>query len=141
MFSRFFVLGEKFEDKNSEEDGGKRLVIILDEIEHSLHPEWQRGVLNNLIEFLPLVFTTVETIQIILATNVPFIIADIPTSNIVYLEKSKSQTEKVQTQIVDKSSQTFAANIHSLLMSNFFMETTIGKFSEQKIKKNSQLFK
>ncbi|MEM4992373.1 hypothetical protein WKH56_07530 [Priestia sp. SB1] len=135
MFSRFFVLAEKFKGENSEEDGNERLVILLDEIEHSLHPEWQRGILNNLIEFLPIVFDTVETLQIILATNVPFIIADIPTSNIIYLEKNEVQTEKGHTQIVDKPSQTFAANIHSLLMSNFFMDTTIGKFSEQKIKK------
>lgn len=126
MYSRFYALGEDFQDSK---DSGINLSILLDEVEHSLHPEWQRRMINNLIEFLPLAFTTAETIQIIMATNVPFIIADIPTNNIIYLEKKDGKT-----QIVDKPEQTFAANIHSLLRSNFFMDTTIGKFSEEKIK-------
>ncbi|MDU9694214.1 hypothetical protein O0Q50_23800 [Priestia aryabhattai] len=129
MFSRFFELGILFNYGDPAKESNKRIVILLDEIEHSLHPEWQRRILSNLIEFLPLVFTTAATIQVILATNVPFIVADIPTSNIIYLEKNKGLT-----QVVDKPNQTFAANIHSLLMSNFFMDTTIGKFSEEKIK-------
>ncbi|MED4284973.1 AAA family ATPase [Priestia megaterium] len=142
MYSRFYALGKEFVEINAAnasrrkkdpnykvKDSGINLSILLDEVEHSLHPEWQRKILSNLIEFLPLAFTTAKTIQVVIATNVPFIIADIPTSNIIYLEKTDGQT-----QIVDKPEQTFAANIHSLLMSNFFMDTTIGKFSEQKIK-------
>lgn len=142
MYSRFYALGKEFEERNADiakeraknpkcdkKDSGVNISILLDEVEHSLHPEWQRRIINDLIEFFPLAFTTAKTIQVIMATNVPFIIADIPTSNVIYLEKVGRQTR-----IVDKPEQTFAANIHSLLMSNFFMNTTLGKFSEQKIK-------
>ncbi|QJX80134.1 AAA family ATPase [Priestia megaterium] len=134
MYSRFFALGKEFREESAKEIkdiryDGKNLIILLDEVEHSLHPEWQRRIINDLIEFLPLAFTTAESIQVVIATNVPFIIADIPTNNVIYLEKDKGKV-----QIVNKPSQTFTANIHSLLMSNFFMDATIGRFSEQKIK-------
>lgn len=142
MYSRFYALGKEFKKINADKakeraknpncemkDSGINLSILLDEVEHSLHPEWQRRIINDLIEFLPLAFTTAKTIQVIMATNVPFIIADIPTNNIIYLEKIDGKT-----QVVNKPEQTFASNIHSLLISNFFMDATIGKFSEQKIK-------
>ncbi|RAS75717.1 AAA family ATPase [Priestia endophytica] len=135
IYSRFFELKDK--------DVGESVVILLDEIEHSLHPEWQRRLIKNLIEYLPYVFANCKSIQIILATNVPFLIADIPTKNIVYLERNKSE---VRDEIrVDSTSeivtQTFAANIHSLLVNNFFMDSTIGEFSARKIEELIQILK
>ncbi|MEH6966222.1 AAA family ATPase [Priestia megaterium] len=127
IYSRFFSI--------SKEDLGDNLVILLDEIEHSLHPEWQRILINNLLEYLPYVYSKCKSIQIVLATNVPFLIADIPTQNIIYLERKQldGAEEKVPTN-KEIFTQTFAANIHSLLMNNFFMDSTIGQFSERKIK-------
>ncbi|MFP7486471.1 AAA family ATPase [Priestia filamentosa] len=124
IYSRFFEL--------KKENINKNVVILLDEIEHSLHPEWQRRLIHNLIEYLPYVFSNSESIQIILATNVPFLIADIPTKNIIYLDKDEGEEGTVNKQGV--FSQTFAANIHNLLIHNFFMDSTIGEFSAQKIK-------
>lgn len=146
IYSRFYNL-KSFELK-------KNLIILLDEIEHSLHPEWQRNLLDNLIGYLPNVFTESESIQIVLATNVPFLIADIPTRNVVYLEKKKNEENKKnkenkEAKIEAKTNedtneeldnkkkfinQTFAANVHSLLMNNFFMQSTLGKFSERRIR-------
>lgn len=127
IYSRFFSI--------SNEDLGDNVVILLDEIEHSLHPEWQRRLINNLLEYLPYVYSRCKSIQIVLATNVPFLIADIPTQNIIYLERKQLDDigEKVPTNH-EVFTQTFAANIHSLLMNNFFMDSTIGQFSERKIR-------
>lgn len=127
IYSRFLSLSEKTKDEN--------VVILLDEVEHSLHPEWQRSIIYDLIRFLQLAFKDSKTIQIIIATNVPFIIADIPTRNIIYLEKFNGKAK-----VIKKEGQTFASNIHSLLMSNFFMETTIGSLSEKKIKDLVSIF-
>ncbi|MGF9891396.1 AAA family ATPase [Priestia megaterium] len=121
IYSRFFALSDKTKDEN--------VIILLDEVEHSLHPEWQRSIIYDLIKFLQLAFKDSKTIQIIIATNVPFIIADVPTRNVIYLKKSNGKYE-----VVKKKGQTFASNIHSLLMNNFFMKTTIGGLSEKKIK-------
>ncbi|HGH7177115.1 TPA: AAA family ATPase [Bacillus wiedmannii] len=135
IYSRFFELKSL--------DVGKNTIILLDEIEHSLHPEWQRRILNNLIEYLPYVFSDCDSIQIVLATNVPFLIADIPTKNVVYLEKSE-EVLKGKVKISTKPelfNQTFAANIHSLLINNFFMESTIGEFSARKIQEMIKILK
>ncbi|XBO87953.1 AAA family ATPase [Bacillus paranthracis] len=118
-------------------DLGKNTIILLDEIEHSLHPEWQRRILNNLIEYLPYVFSDCDSIQIVLATNVPFLIADIPTKNVVYLEKSE-EVLKGKVKISTKPelfNQTFAANIHSLLINNFLWSQQLENFQRGKFKK------
>ncbi|MBY0214867.1 MULTISPECIES: AAA family ATPase [Priestia] len=135
IYSRFFELRN--------ENLSENVIILLDEIEHSLHPEWQRRILNNLIEYLPYVFSKCNSIQMVLATNVPFLLADIPTKNIVYIEKSKGKI-KDEVRINSKPeliNQTFAANIHSLLINNFFMESTIGEFSARKIEEIIQILK
>ncbi|PFC37727.1 AAA family ATPase [Bacillus cereus] len=135
IYSRFFEL----RDANLSEN----IIILLDEIEHSLHPEWQRRILCNLVEYLPYVFSKCNTIQIILATNVPFLIADIPTKNIIYIEKNKEiVTGEAKVNIKPELiNQTFAANIHSLLINNFFMESTIGEFSARKIEEIIKILK
>lgn len=127
IYSRFFNM--------TNEDVGENVVILLDEIEHSLHPEWQRRLVSNLLEYLPYVFSDCKSIQIVLSTNVPFLIADIPTKNIVYLERKELENKKERriTSTPEIFTQTFAANIHSLLVNNFFMDSTIGEFSAGKI--------
>jgi len=127
IYSRFFNMVN--------EEVGENVVILLDEIEHSLHPEWQRRIVSNLLEYLPYVFSNCKSIQIVLATNVPFLIADIPTKNIVYLERKglENTGERRVTSTPEIFTQTFAANIHSLLINNFFMDSTIGEFSAGKI--------
>lgn len=139
IYSRFY--------EKKDLDLAENIIIFLDEIEHSLHPEWQRRILYNLLEFLPYVFSKSSSIQIILASNVPFLIAEIPTQNIVYLEKS---VEKIDGSLQGKIrisnkpgliSQTFAANIHNLLINNFFMESTMGEFSAKKIEEIIKIFK
>ncbi|PHF12218.1 AAA family ATPase [Bacillus toyonensis] len=152
IYSRFFDLRamEKAEEIRLLKDN---VIILLDEIEHSLHPEWQRTLLNKLIDYLPYVFSNCNNIQIVLATNVPFLIADIPTRNIIYLEKFEEEVKDTETGDIKReikvgisektklSNQTFAANIHGLLMNNFFMNSTLGEFSEKKIKAIIEILK
>lgn len=145
IYSRFFNLKPLLRQGEARHSNDN-VIILLDEIEHSLHPEWQRSLLYKLIDFLPYVFSNSKSIQIVLATNVPFLIADIPTSNVIYLERFKEKKISQETGEVkfenkiavsektSLSNQTFAANIHSLLMNNFFMSSTLGQFSETKIR-------
>ena len=58
----------------------------------------------------------------LIITHSPFVLSDIPTTNILALQEGKPQARELQS---------FGANIHDLLNSNFFMlEGSRGKFAE-----------
>lgn len=114
--------------------GSKRRVkynhinIILDEIELYFHPEFQRQFVNELIRSIESMrFEKTTSINIQMLTHSPFILSDIPKSNVLFLENGKSVVGKMQE-------DTFGANIHSLYRNNFFIEgMPIGEFAKNKI--------
>ncbi|MES2589237.1 MAG: AAA family ATPase [Bacteroidota bacterium] len=104
----------------------KNIVLLLDEIELYHHPEYQRVFLSTLRKQINELRLEIESIQIILLTHSPFILSDIPSSNILRLENGIPSQESFN--------QTFSANIHDMFLSNFFMSSTIGEIAEEKIK-------
>lgn len=103
--------------------------ILLDEIELYFHPEMQRQFIKNLInsfsQLKKYLTHNVQSINILLATHSPFILSDIPSSNILRLKDGKPESQ---------GEQTFGANIHELLANDFFLENGfIGEFSNEKI--------
>ena len=109
----------------------KYINIILDEIELYFHPEFQRKYIDYLIRCINSInFKEIESINIIMSTHSPFILSDIPESNVLFLSEGKSQKG---------ISETFGANIHKLYKNNFFIEgMPIGEFAKNKIE---ELFK
>lgn len=105
----------------------KSLNIMLDEIELYFHPEFQRRYIDYLIRCINGInLQEIENINIIIATHSPFILSDIPESNVLFLNEGKSH---------QGISETFGANIHTLYKNNFFIEgMPIGEFSKNKIK-------
>lgn len=103
----------------------KNVNIVLDELEICFHPELQRSLVNNLLTFLTgLKLNEVMAINIILSTHSPYILSDMPESNILMLKDGKKEVEK------DKC---FGANIYDLLCNHFFMDEFIGEFAGKKI--------
>jgi predicted ATP-binding protein involved in virulence len=104
----------------------KQLNIVLDEIELYFHPEFQRRFVDYLIKCIEsLQFKDIKSINIQMLTHSPFILSDIPETNVLFLEKGKPQVG---------ISETFGANIHSLYRNNFFIEgMPIGEFAKNKI--------
>lgn len=105
--------------------------IILDEIELYFHPEYQRKYVKRLIDcFRVYPFETVRAINVMMITHSPFILSDIPRSNVLFLKDGH---------IVNSMQEnTFAANIHSILQNGFFLENgTMGEFAREKV---NQLF-
>ncbi len=110
-------------------DADKTLTLIIDEIETSLHPQWQKEFLKLLIELLSHMKAECKNIQLILAGHSPFVVSDLPKENIIFLEDSK------QVNGIEKK-QTFGANIHTLLSDSFFVEGGLmGEFAKNKISK------
>lgn len=104
--------------------------IILDEIELYYHPDFQRRFIKDLlagVRNLKIGYNKgVNSINILLATHSPFILSDIPFSNILRLKEGKPYNEKM--------TQTFGANIHDLLANDFFLDKGfMGEFAKEKI--------
>ncbi|HDR7676641.1 TPA: AAA family ATPase [Bacillus wiedmannii] len=134
IYSRFYDISNRREIVNQPEED---LIILIDEGEVYLHPHWQGNLLNSLIEFLPNIFKNKKgsrqrNIQIILTSNSPFLVSDLPSANIIFLRKEQTQT--IVMEDLEEYQRTFAANIHSLLAHSFFMEDGVtGSFAKRKI--------
>ena len=105
-------------------------ILVIDELENYIHPNWQSKIIKLLIDFLLLErLSIVSNIQIIISTHSSFLLSDLPKENVVFLEKGK------QVYPFDDGKQTFGANIHTLLSHGFFMKDgLIGEFAKDKIK-------
>lgn len=105
--------------------------VILEEIELYFHPEYQRTFVNRLLEGIKkLNLENIKGINLIFVTHSPFILSDIPNSNIMYLKiNSEGKSENIE----DKK-KSFASNIHHLLGDRFFLENvSIGELARNKI--------
>ncbi|MHA4196220.1 AAA family ATPase [Bacillus cereus] len=124
-FSRFYSVAI---DINNLAD--KNILILIDEGELYFHPQWQKSLLKDLLDFFKTIYH--KDIQVILTSNSPFIVSDLPKHNIVFIGKKAGGNSMIDT-LVNKK-QTFAANIHTLLSDSFFLEgELIGDFAKEKI--------
>jgi predicted ATP-binding protein involved in virulence len=98
--------------------------IILDEIELYFHPEFQQMFLSELIEAISnCIIPNIKGVNIIFSTHSPFILSDIPRSNILFLQENGIPSSDVQM-------STFGGNIHDMLKHSFFLSKgTMGKVS------------
>lgn len=110
-------------DFNHKRIAYNKVNIILEEIELYYHPELQRKFLLYFLDGLrQLRLSKIKSVSVIIVTHSPFVLSDIPITNILALKEGKP---------VEGELQSFGANIHDLLNSNFFMiEGSRGKFAE-----------
>ncbi|MCS5421836.1 AAA family ATPase [Psychrilyobacter piezotolerans] len=110
------------------------ILLLIDELDTSFHPEWKRRVIKFLNNFFSKIYlknniqkTTNKKIQIIITSHSPFIASDLPKNNILCLKLGKT---------VEKNKiNTFGANIFDLYKETFFVDSTFGEFATEKIKK------
>ncbi len=104
----------------------KKFIIYIDEGDLTLHPQWQKKFLSDILYFFNENFKEIK-FHLILTTHSPFLISDLSKENIIFLKNGKE----------DKGvnhKQTFGANIHTLLSDSFFMEDGLmGEFAKEKI--------
>ena len=109
----------------------KTLLIMLDEVDLTLHPEWQKSLLERL-RFTLNTFFKNYNIQLVLASHSPFLVSDLPKENIIFLNKDKDGMCEVKPP--EDMTHTFGANIHSLYRNSFFLENGLmGEFAKGKI--------
>lgn len=103
--------------------------LILEEVELYFHPEYQRQYIYRMLKKIQEVkLDNIKAINIILVTHSPFVLSDIPKSNVLFLQEGKP--------VYVMQENTFGANIHSLLQNGFFLEgSPMGEFAKEKINK------
>lgn len=101
--------------------------LIMDEIELYYHPDYQKRLVNHLLESLfSMSFDDIKSINVIMITHSPFILSDIPKQNVLFIKDGLPYNEMQEN--------TFGSNIHSLLQNGFFLEDgTIGDFAKCRI--------
>ncbi|MDD2894594.1 MAG: AAA family ATPase [Aliarcobacter sp.] len=112
-------------------------IFLFDEPEISLHPEWQRKYMNEILNLLK---NTPKNNHFIFTSHSPFLLSDLPKENVIFLQKYKKDENKDQKEgnckniTKDINIKTFGANIHTLLSNGFFMsDGLMGEFAKSKI--------
>lgn len=104
--------------------------IFIDEFENTLHPQWQKKILNIIIKIIDSC-NPFFNINLIFLTHSPFLLSDIPKENIIYLKRKDGKCLNISKTVKIKS---FGANIHTLLSDSFFMKDGLmGEFAKNKI--------
>ena len=78
---RMALLNPQFFDNVLKETNG---VVLIDEIDLHLHPEWQTRILSDLTEIFP-------RVQFIVSTHAPSVINSVKSENLVILENDKAR--------------------------------------------------
>lgn len=110
--------------------------MIFDEAEMCFHPDYQRQFLMRLLDLI----TTMKQnwfgkggccLNIILITHSPFMLSDIPKSNILYLREGVDVSDEIS-----ESLNPFGANVSDALYHSFFLKSKgfIGEFAKNMVK-------
>lgn len=128
FFSDIVILDREIKNFIKDREDTKSLFLIFDEPETTLHPQWQKNLMNEILILLENYAKKQITFHIFITSHSPFILSDLPKENIIFLEKGK------QVYPFEDGKQTFGANIHTLLSHGFFMKDGLmGEFAKDKI--------
>lgn len=106
--------------------------VLFDEVELYFHPELQRRFIDYIIKVIQSVeLNNILGVNITLITHSPFVLSDIPESNILFLSK-KGQGNPY--------GRTFGANIHAMLNNSFMLDSTIGEYSRNCIQRLIRIY-
>ena len=131
MYGRFYEYFKKIHTKDN-------YIILLDEPDIFMHPEWQRRFIKSISTFFNevLEFKNEPKFHIIISSHSPFIASDLPKENVIMLDKS----EEGKCKVVKTPIKTFGANIFNLYSEAFFLDSTFGEFAKNKIREVVELF-
>lgn len=110
---------------NQKHSSSSNHLIVMDEVDLYLHPDWQRSFFYELLEFIKIEFPK-DSVQIILSTHSPIIISDFLPEDIVSLDRKNGVTKVVE-------SFGFATHITDLYIEGMHLNSTFGEHSKNAI--------
>ncbi|APB72489.1 AAA family ATPase [Paenibacillus polymyxa] len=116
----------------------KNIIILIDEIESTMHLEWSRNLINYVVSYLdemilPDYFSYMKyievgvSVQLIMTTHSPFLLSDLNKDSIIALEFVEGKVHKRE------SIKAFAQNIQRVMNNEFFIKDCYGAFAQNKI--------
>lgn len=108
----------------------KIIILLFDEPDCFLHPEWSRKFLSIIIDYIN---TFENDFQLILTTHSPYLISDMFPQNVFRFNRDENNNLKIE-RLSNSSKSCFGANIYDLLNNSFFMKNSIGEFATKYIK-------
>ena len=98
--------------------------LLLEEIELYFHPDFQRRYITMILDGIAqLNLSNIRGINLCFVTHSPFILSDIPSSNLLIMDKGEAKSPKFL--------KTFGANIYDMLKHSFFLEESpIGNYAQ-----------
>ena len=106
------------------------IMLLVDEIDLYLHPEWQKNCISLLLDEIKKDFLDYK-VQIIFTTHSPLCLSDVPNENIIYLAENEGEV------LIDDRrmhAQTFGKDVYSLLNDSFYLNnSTMGLFAQKYI--------
>lgn len=108
------------------------ILLLIDEIDLYLHPEWQRRIVYEIIEELKSIFyESGKKIQIIVTTHSPLCLSDIPSENTAYLYHDDNGFHVKERKAI---SQSFGREIYQIYKESFFLDNTMGEYVSRYIR-------
>lgn len=113
-------------------------IIILDEPDSNLHPEWSRNFINDLKRLIDN-YLLKGKVQIIITTHSPYIVSDVFKNSVFNLidktdlNKDNDYRRNGKRVLIKNAKVSFGANIYDLMGDSFFMEASIGEFAKNTI--------
>lgn len=103
----------------------RNLILLLDEPDSRLHPEWARLFLKRLTELLVTEPFSGYHFQIIIATHSPLPLSDVSKKDIICLQQTEKGIE------ITEANYGFMSNLNDILLDSMFLTSPFGAFAEQ----------
>ncbi|MDX7883192.1 AAA family ATPase [Acinetobacter baumannii] len=128
-FAKLNILSELYYFINDEKrTDGENYIIVMDEVDLYLHPDWQREFLNDTLAFLKNEYPS-NKVQLIISSHSPIIIGDFLPDDIISLHREDGGLPKIE------ESYGFGIPILQLYMEGMHLNSTFGSHSKKYIDK------
>lgn len=107
------------------DDRTKSVIILLDEPDSRLHPEWSRLFLKRLVVLLSTKSFREYQFQIIITTHSPLLLSDVPQQDIICLKQTEDGIH------IEHPKFGFMGNLNDILLDSMFLSSPFGAFAEE----------
>lgn len=126
LFSSVMQSVERMPKENRDVYGTR--ILLLDEPDLSMHPEWSRRFLSDLTRMLSRAWGKERTAyQIIVSTHSPFMISDVLKENVLCFQREQ-ESGAIQ---VHPSRYGLLSNIHDIMADAFFLSSPFGALGNE----------